>query len=204
MANLEIAGKVFRNPQAIYESVAMAIPKGSNSYRMVTDYRAVNDTIEPAAMSMPNLEDEASLFAVATAWCTLDMLQGYWQVPLSEDAREMFTMVTPGGWLTPHRVLPGVLNATGYFQATIGDVLDGYIDKICLVWVDDIVIWGEKPETGLKRLSAILGRLLDRGLFAAVHKAVLFRKEIKWCGKILSGQTVSHDPERTQEVSELR
>ena len=67
MVNLETAGMVFRNPQAIYESVAMAIPKGSNSYGMVMDYRAVNDTIEPAAMSMLSLEDKAPPFAVATA-----------------------------------------------------------------------------------------------------------------------------------------
>ena len=67
-----------------------------------------------------------------------------------------------------------MLNATGYFQATMGDVLDGYIDKTCFVWVDDIVIWGETPEILLKRLLAILDRLLERGLFAAAHKAVFF------------------------------
>ena len=78
MTNFETVGMVFRNPYAIYRSVAMAIPKGSNSYRMVTDYRAVIDTIEPAAMPIPHLEDKACLFAGATAWCTLDMLQGYW------------------------------------------------------------------------------------------------------------------------------
>ena len=60
------------------------------------------------------------------------------------------------------------------------------------------MIWGETPEILLKRLLAILDRLLERGLFAAAGKAVFFRKEINWCGKILSGQTVSHDPERTQ------
>ena len=114
---------------------------------------------------MPNLKDKASLFTGATAWCKLDMLQGYWQVPLSEDAQEMFTMVTPEGLFTPRRVPPGVLTSTGYFQATMGDVLDGYIDKICLVCVDDIVIWGETPEILLKRLLAILDRLLERGLF---------------------------------------
>ena len=52
MANLETAEMVFRNPQAIYGNVVVAIPKISNSYRMVTDYRAVNDTINPAAMPM--------------------------------------------------------------------------------------------------------------------------------------------------------
>ena len=103
------------------------------------------------------------------------MLQGYWQVPLSEDAQEMF-MVTPEGSFTPRRVPPGVLNANGYLQATMGDVLDRYIDKICLVWVHDIVIWGETLGILLKRLLATLDRLLERDLFAAAHEAVFFRK----------------------------
>ena len=38
---------------------------------------------------------------------------------------------TAVGLFTPRRVPPGVLNATGYLQATMGDVLDGYIDNIC-------------------------------------------------------------------------
>ena len=50
----------------------------------------------------------------------------------------------------------------------------------------------------------MLDRLLKRGLVAAAHKAVFFRKGIKWCWEILSGQAVSHDPERTQGLSELR
>ena len=76
MANLETGGMALRNTQAMYGGVTMAIPKGSNSCRMVTDYRAVNDTIEPAAMLMPDLEGEVSMFAGPPAWCTLDMLQG--------------------------------------------------------------------------------------------------------------------------------
>ena len=73
------------------------------------------------------------------------------------------------------------------------DVFEGYIDKICLVWVDDIMIWGKTPETFLKRLLATLDHLLERGRFPAAYKAVFVQKEIKWCGKFLSGQTVSHD-----------
>ena len=36
----------------------------------------------------------------------------------------MFTMVTPDGSSTPRRVPPGVLNHTGYFQATLCDVFE--------------------------------------------------------------------------------
>ena len=48
MANFERDGMV-----AIYASVVIAFPKRSNSFLLVTDYRAVNNTIEPLAMSMP-------------------------------------------------------------------------------------------------------------------------------------------------------
>ena len=71
------------------------------------------------------------------------------------------------------------------------------------------MIWGETPEILLKPQLEIsdgpLERIacFERGLFAAAHKDIFFRKEIKWFGKILSGQTVSH-PEGTQGLSELR
>ena len=112
-------------------------------------------------------------------------------------------MVTPEGLFTPRRVPPGVLNATGYIQATMGDVLDGYIDKMWFGRLHDIVILGESPEIRLERLFSIFDRLLERGHFDAAHKAVFFRKEIKWSGKILSGQMASHDPKGTQRLSEL-
>ena len=75
MANLETARRVSRNRKVMHGSVAMVIPKAFDSYRMVTDYRAVNDTIEPAAMPTLNLEDKASIFADATTRCTVDMLK---------------------------------------------------------------------------------------------------------------------------------
>lgn len=93
----------------------MAAPKGTSSYRMVTDYCAVNDTITPAGLPTPNLADKASLFAGAAAWCTLDMLQGYREVPLSEANSGEGHHGHAGGIVTPRRIPPGVPCATGYF-----------------------------------------------------------------------------------------
>ena len=65
------------------------------------------------------------------------------------------------------------------------------------------MIWGEAPEIFCRRLLAFFYCLLERGLSAAAHKAVFFRKEMRWCGKRLYGQTVRHDPENTEGLSEL-
>ena len=49
----------------------------------------------------------------------LDILPGYWQMPLAEEAREIFTITTSLGLFTPTRVPQGVLIATAYFQGVI-------------------------------------------------------------------------------------
>ena len=101
-------------------------------------------------------------------------------------------------------MLQGVLNATAYFQAVMQEVLEGLINKICLVWVDDVVIWGRSGSELVDRLETVLQRLLERGLHAAAHKAVFYREEIRWCGKLYTGLEVRHDPERVQGLTDMR
>ena len=55
----------------------------------------------------------------------LDPLQGYWQMPLAQEAREIFTITTPLGLFTPTRVPQGVLNATACFQGFMTKLLVG-------------------------------------------------------------------------------
>ena len=120
----------------------MAIPK-QNSFRMVGDFRGINDTIESVPGPMPRQEQDVSVMQGATHFCTLDILQGYYQMPLAQDAQELFTIVTPDGLYTPTRVPQGVLNATSFLQGHMSNILQGLP---CLVWVDDIVIYAKDCE----------------------------------------------------------
>ena len=43
-------------------------------------------------------------------------VQGYWQCPLAEEAREYFTFVFGDSLFAPTRMPQGVMNATSYFQ----------------------------------------------------------------------------------------
>lgn len=89
-------------------------------------------------------------------------------------------MVAAGELCTPTRVPQGVLNAKAYFQAVMADVLKGLLGHTCLVRVDDVVMWASDEAELLGRLEAVLDRLLERGLYAAVHKAVLHGPKIRW------------------------
>ena len=183
MTKFETAGMMFRDTQAIYGSVAMAIPKGSNTYRMIKlsgrerhDRTGGYAHVKPGRQSVSVRGRHGMVHAVYAA----RLLAGAAERGSPQDTHHCHSE----GLFTPRRVPPGVLNATGYFQETMGYVLEGYIDKICLMWVNGMVIWRETPEVVMKRLLAI-GSLLERRLFVAVPETVFFQEEVKWCGKNL-------------------
>eukprot|EP00903_Cladosiphon_okamuranus_P017435 g16059.t1 len=193
-------GLLYLNKQAVWASAVMATPK-KNSYRMVGDFRGVNNAVEKSPGVMPNQEESMHRLSEATCYGSLDMLQGYWQMPLAPDSQEIFTIVGPGGLYTPTRVPQGVLNATSYFQATMTELLDGLN---CMVWVDDVIYWGHDEDDLLNTLELLLKRLEAAGLYAAAHKSIFFDTSITWCGKVYSLGEIKHDPERLSGLANLR
>ena len=71
---------------------------------------------------------------------TVDLNQGYWQLPLAANSQEFFPFVTQTSLYTPTRMPQGVINATSYFQGTLERTLGDLIQRICLVYVDDVII----------------------------------------------------------------
>ena len=78
------------------------------------------------------------------------------------------------------------------------------VGRACLICVDDVKVIGRSVEELIVNLRAVLLRCMERGLFLAAHKLVLFAKEVKWCGKLYSGTAVRHDPERVRGLVEMR
>ena len=127
---------------------------------------------------MPNQEMAMVDLRGATYFGKLNMLQGYWQMPLAAEAQEVFTIATLEGLFTLTRMPYVVLNATPYFQGVMTELLAGSNYK---VWVDDIVWWRAGKDGLLNTPDKILGWLEDAGLFTAAHKCLFFDTEISWC-----------------------
>ena len=140
---------MYENPQAICLNPAQAVPKGS-SYRSVGDFKAVNEQSEPVAAPPMILEEQALAFAGAALFMTVDQNQGYWQMTLAANSQELFTFVTHKGLYTPTRMPQGVTNATSYFQGALERTLGDLVRRVCLVYVDGVVIC---RHLGMKRLG---------------------------------------------------
>lgn len=96
----------------------------------------------------------------------------------------------------------GILNATRVFQSTVSKVLEE-LEAVCMVWIDDLIIWGSLQGELVSKLFEVLGRWHDVGLFAATQEFRVFEPTVKWCGKIYSGQGVEHGPERVSKLGDV-
>ena len=90
---------------------------------------------------------------------TLDLISGYWQVPLDADASEKSAFATRTG-LWKWKVLPfGLTSAPATFQRLIEQVLHGLHLKSLLLYLDNIIVIAPDYNTHLQRLEEVLKRL---------------------------------------------
>ena len=83
------------------------------------------------------------------------MASGYWQVPLSREAKEKTAFVMKEG-LYQFKMMPfGLCNAPATFERLMERVLRGQLGKRCLVYIDDVIVYGKNFDETLENLDVI-------------------------------------------------
>lgn len=82
-----------------WSSPCVLVPKADGSFSFCTDFRKVNSVIVPDAFPLPHIDDCIDSLGVAKYITKLDLLKGYWQVPLTERASNISAFVTPDAFL---------------------------------------------------------------------------------------------------------
>ncbi|KAL6433622.1 hypothetical protein ACFW04_006605 [Cataglyphis niger] len=81
-------------------------------------------------------------------------------------------------------VMPfGLCNASAIFEILIEKVLQGILSKKCLVYLDDIIIFGKTFNEMLENLKIVFLRLREANLINP-KKCVLFQKNVKYLGHV--------------------
>jgi len=72
--------------------------------------------------------------------------------------------------------------------------------KICLCYLDDIIVFGRTPQELLERLRTVLDRLRDVGLKVKPSKCELFKTSIKFLGHLVSADGIDPLPEKIETI----
>lgn len=176
------------------------VRKKDGGLRFCVDYRRLNELTVKDAYPLPRIDDTLDALGASKWFSTLDLASGYWQVELDPYHREKSAFVTKHG-LFEFNVLPfGLCNAPSTFQRLMELVLADLQWMTCLVYLDDIIVFGRTFEEHVARLGQVLGRLKSTNLKVKPAKCTLFAKKVNYLGHVISEERVGTDPAKSETV----
>lgn len=184
-----------------WSSPVVLIPKNDGTQRFCIDYRKVNAVTKTDAYPIPRLEDCIDRIGQARFVTKLDLLKGYWQVPLSERAQEVSAFVTHDA-LYRCRVLPfGMKNAPATFQRLMNLVTVG-LDHV-VTYIDDVVVYSGTWQSHLGHLRELFGRLESAQLVINLPKCEFAQSQVTYLGHQVGCGAVLPRLAKVQAIVEL-
>ena len=83
----------------------------------------------------------------------------------------------------------------------VQDALRDLLDVVCVVYIDDILIFSRTQEEHDKHVAMVLERLREAGLYANPKKCAFDRSEVEYVGYLIGADGVRMDPKKLETVS---
>ena len=99
------------------------VRKKDGSYRYCVDYRRMNSVTIKDAFPVPDVKDALDSLRGAKYFATIDLLSGYWQLCMTQRARERSAVCTTRGLYQFTRMPFGLSNAPASFRRLMQIIL---------------------------------------------------------------------------------
>jgi len=96
----------------------------------------------------------------------------------------------------------GLCNAGATFQRLMDIVMSWLHFHVCLIYLDDIIVFAGSLEQHLDRLVMVFERLRTAGLKLKPEKCFLLQKSVSFLGHVVSGHGIATYPSKIKFVAE--
>ncbi len=188
--------------QSSWVSPVVLVTKKDGSTGFWVDYRKVNEVTRKDAYPLPRIDDTLDALRGSRYFSTLDLYSGYWQVKMDPKDIDKTAFVTKQG-LFRFTVMPfGLCNAQATFERLMELVLSDLNWKICLIYLDDVIVYGGDFYNALDRIKQVWQRIREANLKLKPSKCCLMRDRVPFLGHSVSREGVEVDPMKTAAVQD--
>ena len=197
--------KIIRPSTSPYNTSVWIVPKkpdakGNPKWRMVLDFRPLNEKTIADAYPLPNITEIFDLVGRAKWYTVLDLATSFYQIKVEEKDTHKTAFSTPFGHYEFVRMPFGLKNAPATFQRFMDELLRGLQGVILFVYMDDIVIFADTLEEHERRFKLLMERLEFAKLKIQLEKCQFLKRKVHYLGHILSEEGLRPDPKKIEAV----
>lgn len=158
--------------------------------RFCIHYRKTNQLIKKDKFSLPKIDTCPDTLNRFRYFSFCDLRQRYWQTVIDERDRDKIAFVTRKSQRRFKVLSFGLCNAPSEFARTMELIMSGLTYDICLVYLDDILVFLKSFEEHCNRLATISDRLEQHTLKLKTTKCHLFQRRVTFLGHVVSEKDI--------------
>jgi hypothetical protein len=204
-----LAQAVIERSYSAYNSPLFLVKKrtetaGKPNFRVVLDYRQVNENTAPDTYSMREIRsclDQIGRISPKT-FSSLDLTNGFHQLPLAEGARDptSFTIFGKGHYRFTSAP-QGAMTSPAGFSRMMDIVCQGM--KNVLAYVDDILVMSPNQSLHLQHLEQLFIRLKQNGLKLNLDKCTFASEQVSYLGFLITGEGIAPGTDKLAAIKQF-
>jgi hypothetical protein len=180
--------------------ILFAKKAGDTKRRLCIDYRDLNRITIKDRYPLPRVDELIDRLFGARYFTKLDLRSGYHQVRIADDDIQKTAFNTRYGQFE-FLVMPfGLTSAPSTFMALMNSILQPFMDKFVVAYLDDVLIYSRTIEEHNEHVRLVLEQFRKHKLYAKESKCEFFRSEVKFLGFIVGAEGVKVDPVKIEAV----
>jgi hypothetical protein len=146
------------NPVGVASFVVL-VPKPDGSLRICINFSKINKMLLRHHYPLPPCQDLINQLARHKYFAKIDLFNGFYNFSVAKSAQWLTSTIAPGHALTWRKIPQGLAPVPSWFQWAMSAVLGEHVSTICLLYIDDLIIFGDTPEELNANIRKILARL---------------------------------------------
>lgn len=183
-----------------YSATSRIIPKKNGTSRLVINYIPLNAFTLRDSYPLPRISDIFNVLQGKQYLTTMDCAQGFYQINVDPRDREKTAFSTPVGSFQFKRCPFGARNSCAVFQARMNNIFaDGLYDK-CVVYVDDILVFGKDKKEHDSNLEWVLRKAQENNVKIKLEKCCFAQQQVNYLGFCVSGNSIRPLPDKVETL----
>ena len=178
----------------------MLAAKPGGGIRFCINYRYLNKLTNKDAYPIPLIKKTLAQLKNAKVFTKIDFYQAFHKLRLAADLEDLTMFALQFGAFKWKILSFELTEELANWQWFINNVLWEYLNKFCIAYLDNILIYSSNLKEYKEHLRLVLAKLCEFGIQANVDKCKFYVTKTKYLRLIISTEGIKMDPAKIKAI----